>query len=166
MDIVTGSPTTARVRIRPPKSNGDGRPKGQRSRESNGTLLPGFGRSAWVRRCRDVADAYRSDWPDATTAEKSLIRRCAALTTELEALERKFAMADIAGERATPTDLDLYQRLTNTLRRTLETLASGLARRPKDMGLIDGNGRSEPFSPLQSRLRDAFDVIDVPEAAE
>jgi hypothetical protein len=166
MDIATGSPTTARVRIRPPKQ--DGLPKGQRSRESNGTLLPGFGRSAWVRRCRDVADAYRSDWPDATTAELSLIRRCAALTTELEALERKFAMCDMAKERATPTDLDAYQRLTNTLRRTLETVASGLARRPKDMGLINGNGRSQPFSPLQARLRqeDALDVIEVPEAAE
>ncbi len=155
MDIASGSPTSARVRIRPPKQ--DGLPKAQKSKEANGTMLPGFGKSAWVRRCRDVIAAYRADWPDATTAELSLIRRSAALTTELEALERKFAMADIAGEHATTTDLDNYQRLTNTLRRCLESVANGLARRPKDIGLIDGSGHynHQPWSPLRESLERA-----------
>jgi hypothetical protein len=49
------------------------------------------------------------------------------LTTELERLEVKFALADAAS----PEDLDLYQRTANSLRRLLE--AVGLNRRPKDV---------------------------------
>jgi hypothetical protein len=43
-------------------------------------------------------------------------------------LEAKFAAAGQARER----DLDLYQRMTNTLRRSLEAI--GLQRRAKDCG--------------------------------
>jgi citrate lyase beta subunit len=151
MDIASGSPYGPTVRVRAPRNpNGHTSPHAQKSKEANGVMLPGFGRSAWVRRCRDVIAAYRSDFPDATTAEQSLIRRAAALTTELEAIERKFAMANIAGEPSTDTDLDNYQRLTNTLRRCLEVLAGGLARRPRDIGLI--NGQPEVFSPLRAQL--------------
>jgi hypothetical protein len=49
------------------------------------------------------------------------------LTTELERLEAKFALA---GE-ASADDLHLYQRITNTLRRSLE--AVGLERRAIDV---------------------------------
>ena len=103
----------------------------QRSRITNGKLLPGIvdERSAWVRRCKDVIASHLSDIPDATAAERSIIRRASVLTVELERLEAKFA---VAGE-ATSDDLDLYQRMTNTLRRSLEAI--GLQRRPRDVTL-------------------------------
>ena len=99
-----------------------------RSRVRSGQLLPGIdGRSAWVRRCRDVLAAHLSDVPDATAAEKSIIRRAATLTVELERLEAKFALA---GE-ASVADLDCYQRGANTLRRLLG--AVGLQRRAREI---------------------------------
>jgi hypothetical protein len=60
-------------------------------------------------------------------AERSIVRRAACLTVELERLELKFAKD---GEAIT-ADLDLYQRTSNTLRRLLE--AVGLERRMKDV---------------------------------
>jgi hypothetical protein len=110
-----------------------------RSRITNGNaLLPGVdGRSVWARRCRDVINLHISDLggdDNVSEAEKSIIRRCAALTVELEHLEFLFATA---GE-ATADQLDLYQRTANSLRRLLE--AVGIERRPRDVGpktLID-----------------------------
>jgi hypothetical protein len=104
-----------------------------RSRITNGNaLLPGVdGRSVWARRCRDVIDLHISDLGGAdnvSEAEKSIVRRCAALTVELEHLEFMFATAG----SATPDQLDLYQRTANSLRRHLETI--GLERRPRDVG--------------------------------
>jgi hypothetical protein len=61
-----------------------------------------------------------------SAAEGSIIRRCATLTVELEALEVVFA----SGE-GTPEQLDLYSRASNTLRRHHEAL--GLKRRPKNI---------------------------------
>src|SRR6516165_8836396 len=83
----------------------------QRSRVTNGSaLLPGVdGRSAWVRRCKDIIEAHLSDLggeDNTSAAERSLIRRAAVLTTELERLEARFASAGEASER----DLDLYIR--------------------------------------------------------
>jgi hypothetical protein len=102
----------------------------QRSRITNGKLLPGIvdERSAWVRRCKDVIASHLSDIPDATAAERSLIRRISVLTTELERLEAKFAVAEQASER----ELDLYIRGTGSLRRLLESV--GLERRARDVG--------------------------------
>ena len=67
----------------------------QRSRVTNGKLLPGIvdERSAWVRRCKDVIASHLSDVPDASAAERSIIRRASVLTVELERLEAKFATA-------------------------------------------------------------------------
>jgi hypothetical protein len=105
-------------------------PKYSRSAISNGsTLLPGVdGRSTWVRRCRDIIASHLSDMrgPDNTSAaERSLIRRAATLTVELERLEAKFATAGEAND----SDLDLYQRGAGNLRRLLE--AVGIQRRSK-----------------------------------
>jgi hypothetical protein len=61
-----------------------------------------------------------------SAAEASIIRRAACLTVELERLELVFANSD-----AKPEDLDLYQRMSNTLRRHLESV--GLKRVPKDV---------------------------------
>ncbi|MCJ2055647.1 hypothetical protein MKL09_03655 [Methylobacterium sp. J-048] len=60
-------------------------------------------------------------------AEKSLIRRAATLTVELERMEERFATdgeADAEG-------LDLYSRTAGNLRRLLE--ATGLQRRHRDV---------------------------------
>jgi hypothetical protein len=107
------------------------RPKDrQKSRITNGSaLLPGVdGRSPWVRRCKDVIAAHVSDLggtDNTSAAERSLIRRAAVLTTELERLEVKFALANAASA----DDLDLYQRTAGNLRRLLE--AVGLRRRAR-----------------------------------
>jgi hypothetical protein len=103
-----------------------------RSRVSNGsTLLPGVdGRSTWVRRLRDLMALHLSDLggPDhVSEAERSIIRRAATLTVELERLELRFATAD----GASPFDLELYQRTANSLRRLLESI--GIQRRPRDV---------------------------------
>jgi hypothetical protein len=105
----------------------------QKSRITNGSaLLPGVdGRSPWVRRCKDVIASHLSDLggvDNCSAAERSIIRRAAVLTTELERMESKFALA---GE-ASADDLDAYQRCANSLRRLLE--AVGLQRRARDVG--------------------------------
>jgi hypothetical protein len=119
------------------KSPADNRPvvdskKSGRSRISNGSaLLPGVdGRSAWVRRCKDVINAHIADLgglDNCSAAERSIVRRAAVLTTELEVLESRFAKA---GE-ASSLDLETYQRCANSLRRLLE--AVGLQRRPRNL---------------------------------
>jgi hypothetical protein len=62
-----------------------------------------------------------------SAAERSIVRRAAVLTTELERLEVKFALAGAAGAE----DLDLYQRTAGNLRRLLE--AVGLQRRAREV---------------------------------
>jgi hypothetical protein len=103
-----------------------------RSRVSNGSaVLPGVdGRSTWVRRLRDLISLHLSDLggDDAVSeAERSIVRRVATLTVELERLELVFALA---GE-AKPEQIDLYQRTANSLRRLLESI--GIKRVPRDV---------------------------------
>jgi hypothetical protein len=107
------------------------RPKDrQRSRVTNGSaLLPDVdGRGSWVRRCKDILAEHLSDIPDASVSEKSLVRRAAVLTTQLEQMERKFALA---GGEASVAELDAYQRGANTLRRLLGAI--GLERRAREV---------------------------------
>lgn len=124
-----------------------------RSRVTNGKTLfvggSGDARPAWARRLRDVWSLHLSDLggPDAVSeAERSLSRRAAILTIELERLEAGFSKTD----DPSPESLDLYQRMTNTLRRLLETL--GIQRRPKDItptlhSYLEGAYGSEPRHP-------------------
>jgi hypothetical protein len=103
-----------------------------RSRVTNGAaILPGVdGRSTWVRRLRDLMGLHLADLggsDQVSEAERSIVRRAATLTVELERLELRFATA---GE-ASVEDLDLYQRTANSLRRLLE--AVGLERRLRDV---------------------------------
>src|SRR5262249_3519444 len=67
-----------------------------RSRINNGTeLLPEIdGRSIWARRCRDLIALHVSDCggeDGLSEAQRSIIRRAAVLTIELEQMELKFA---------------------------------------------------------------------------
>lgn len=103
-----------------------------RSRVTNGTaLLAGVdGRSVWARRLRDLIDLHVSDLGGSaavSAAERSIVRRAATLTVELERLETTFALAGAASAQ----DLDLYQRTAGNLRRLLESI--GLQRRAKDI---------------------------------
>ena len=111
----------------------NGRSPQQRSAVTNGSrlLTEGDNRSSWARRMRDVIELHVSDlggWNNVSEAEKSLLRRAATLTVELERLEARFSNSEHS-----PRDCDLqtYQRLTNTLRRALE--AVGIHRRPRDV---------------------------------
>ena len=63
----------------------------------------------------------------ASSAERSIVRRASVITTELERLELKFALAG----KAADLDLDLYVRGAGHLRRLLE--AVGLQRRSRDV---------------------------------
>jgi hypothetical protein len=103
-----------------------------KSRITNGTaFLPGIdGRSAWIRRAKDLISEHLSDLggPDhVSAAGRSIVRRVAVITAELEHLEARFATAGFA----TAEDLSLYLTAANNLRRLLE--AVGLQRRPRDV---------------------------------
>jgi hypothetical protein len=153
------SPSSPRTR-----SENDGRSTAKRkkdalkSRTTNGSqLLPGVdGRSAWVRRCKDIINLHLADLGGAnncSAAEHSIIRRASVMTVELEHLEAKFANAGVAN----PSDLDLYFRGCGNLRRLLEGL--GLERRARDVTtiidgaatVIDGEARRSATS-LRDRL--------------
>lgn len=60
-------------------------------------------------------------------AERAIVRRCCTLIVSLEQMEFRFAQA---GE-ASNDDLQVYQRVANSLRRLLESV--GLQRRSKDV---------------------------------
>jgi hypothetical protein len=97
-------------------------------------LLPGIvdGRSPWVRRVKDVIAAHIADLggeDNTSAAERSIVRRAAVLTAELERLEARFAVDERA---ASANNLDLYSRMTNTLRRCFEAI--GIERRPRVVG--------------------------------
>ncbi len=102
-----------------------------RSRISNGSSLFGVkvdGRSVWARRLRDLINLHLNELGGenaVSAAKKSIIRRAATLTVELERLEANFALAG----QATPQELDLYQRAAGNLRRLLKAI--GLERHAK-----------------------------------
>jgi hypothetical protein len=106
------------------------------------------GRSAWVRRCRDLIELHLNDLGGAdrvSEAEHSIVRRIAVLTVELERLEATFAT-----DGATPAALDLYNRGAGNLRRLFEAI--GLERRPKDVtpdlqSYIAGSEKPKPRPP-------------------
>lgn len=88
-------------------------------------------RSAWARRLRDLVAAHVSDCGGAdnlSEAERTLVKRSAMLTLQLEFMEASFAEQDGV---ATETQIASYQRVVNTLRRTLESV--GLQRRARDV---------------------------------
>jgi hypothetical protein len=99
-----------------------------KTKVSNGTRLVhgADGRSLWIKRAKEIIEETLQDCGgvlNTSSMERSLIKRSATLTVEMERLERKFALA---GE-ATVEDLDLYQRCCGNLRRIFEAI--GLDRR-------------------------------------
>jgi hypothetical protein len=106
----------------------------QQSRVTNGKLFSRAitdGRSGWSRRLQDllslhIADLGGEDFVSA--AERSIIRRIATATVELEWLEQSFALSK---QGPSAEALDLYFRGSNSLRRMLESI--GLKRVARDV---------------------------------
>ncbi|WP_292451178.1 hypothetical protein [Mesorhizobium sp.] len=94
----------------------------QRSKITNGSAtVAADGRTIWVRRLRDLIEAHEQDLggtDNLNQAQRSLVRRAATLSVELERMEATFATAG----KISAEDLDAYQRASNTLRRHLEML--------------------------------------------
>lgn len=104
-----------------------------RSAVTNGSrFLAGVdGRSTWARRARDIVAQLiedRGGEDRISEAEQLILRRAAVLAVEAERLETQFALAGKASERE---DLDLYQRISNSMRRLLESV--GLDRVARDV---------------------------------
>jgi hypothetical protein len=106
-----------------------------RSALSNGTTLiageDADGRSGWMRRLRDIVHQHVADLggeANISHSEHVLLNRASMLVLQLEMIEATFAKNN---GMASADQLNSYQRLVNTLRRTLETL--GLQRRSKDI---------------------------------
>jgi hypothetical protein len=103
--------------------------QGQRyasSRISNGTALVSGadGRTSYVRRYRDLVLLHSEDLggdEGLTEAQRSMVRRIAVLTIELEKMETGFA---VELDRSAQT-LDLYNRTAGNLRRCLEAIGIG-----------------------------------------
>ena len=107
------------------------RSRQNRAKATNGkSMIPSVdGRLPWVRRLRDIFELHVADLGGESViseAERSIVRRAATLTVELERLEARFAN-DTAADGA----LDQYQRGANSLRRLLESV--GLERRARDV---------------------------------
>jgi hypothetical protein len=117
-----------------------------RSRVTTGrrVFVEGDGNSRWARRYGDLIAAHCQDLggvESLSASQISLIKRASTLELECEQAEGKLSMSQ-------EIDLDLYQRMLNSLRRALETL--GLERRSRDVTLIDGTVEA-PFSPMRAR---------------
>jgi hypothetical protein len=109
-------------------------PPRQRSRITNGSLFARTvrdARSGWSRRMHDLYSLYVSHMggeDQVTEPERSIARRVALITVELEWLEQEFAQS----KSPSPDALDLYFRGSNSLRRHLEAI--GLKRaNPRDI---------------------------------
>lgn len=116
-----------------------------RSRITNGSAtVAADGRTIWVRRLRDLIEAHEQDLggsDNLNQAQRSLVRRAATLSVELERMEATFATAG----KIDAEDLDAYQRASNTLRRHLEVLglrAPSTQRLPELRGIVTGDGRA------------------------
>jgi len=107
-----------------------------RSALTNGSaVLPLIdGRSVWARRFRDLVAAHINDLGgDAALSEgqRSMVRRTATLQIQCELQEQQFAMSEDG--IATRDALETYQRVTNTLRRALESLGLHRGRVARDV---------------------------------
>lgn len=91
-------------------------------------FMAGDAKSAWSRRFHDLVVGHVADLGGAdllSEAQFSLIRRAAAIETELERLDAQLS-------RNEPVDMDSYARVAGHLRRLFETI--GLKRVPRNVG--------------------------------
>jgi hypothetical protein len=134
-------------------------PPAQRSAVTNGRLFAAVirdGRSGWSRRMQDVLSLHISDLGGediVSSAERSIIRRIATISTELEWIEQQFA-ASSTGPSA--EQLDVYLRGSNSLRRLLESI--GLKRVPREVESLSQYLQRAHQSPQQDQDDDIIDV--------
>jgi hypothetical protein len=106
-----------------------------RSRITNGVdLLPDIDqRNTWVRRYRDLVALFAADTglePESLSqGQRALVRRMAALCTELELMETRFAKN--GGSK--PDELEIFARVSSSLRRMCESLGIHRGRIPKQV---------------------------------
>ena len=125
----------------------------QRSRVTNGKLFAATirdGRSGWSRRLQDLLSLHVADLGGedvVSDAERSIIRRIATITVELEWIEQSFALSK---QGPTLEQLDLYFRGSNSLRRLLEAI--GLKRVARDVthDLREYWNQSDPVEPEEA----------------
>ena len=106
-------------------------PPGKAESNPNQPLITVDRRSGWARRLRDISRGYIADLggvENTSSAERSLVRRIAGVTIQLEVIEAK--MADEDGQ-VSQAYTDLYFRGSAHLGRLLKML--GLKRRAKDV---------------------------------
>ena len=106
-------------------------------------FMEGDAKSAWSRRFHDLVVGHVADLGGAdllSEAQFSLIRRAAAIETELERLDAQLS-------RNEPVDMDSYARVAGHLRRLFETI--GLKRVPRDVTTL-----SEYLADLRDREQD------------
>jgi hypothetical protein len=108
----------------------DGRPSKVRSAVTNGmrAFIDGDGNSSWYRRFKDIVELHVSDLGGRAALSEavlSLVRRASTMEVELERIEGQLSLG-------VEVDLDAYSRVTNTLRRTLESI--GLRRVARTVG--------------------------------
>jgi hypothetical protein len=125
----------------------------QRTRIGNGSaVVHGVDqRLRFPRRVRELLADYLSDKPDATVAERSILKRACVLEERLERRETAFALKpdDAALTASDLNEIDLYARVAANHRRLVE--AVGLERRAKiitgpTLGSILRNGIAQPDS--------------------
>jgi hypothetical protein len=106
-----------------------------RSAVTNGTavLLHVDGRSAWMRRFRDLIAAHESDLGGRDTlseGQRAIVRRAALLQCQLELMETHIAQNDgVAGVKM----IECYQRVSGAMRRLLESLGLHQGRKARDV---------------------------------
>jgi hypothetical protein len=110
-----------------------------RSAVTNGRRLfvDGDARSPWSRRYYDLVSLHVSDMGGRSNlceGQLALIKRVSALQVELEQMYGRLSLGQ-------DVDLDVYQRVTNTLRRVLESLGLNTGRKPRDITAETDQGR-------------------------
>jgi hypothetical protein len=96
------------------------------------------GRSATMRRLRDIIHAHQADLGGATElseGQRAILRRAALLQLQLEMMEQKFALREDGC--ASGKEMETYQRSSNSLRRLLESLGLHEGRKARDVTTLD-----------------------------
>jgi hypothetical protein len=106
-----------------------------RSAVTNGSsvLLHVDGRSAWMRRFRDLIAAHEADLGGRdilSEGQRAIVRRAALLQCQLELMETRIAQND--GEAGVKT-IECYQRTSGAMRRLLESLGLHQGRKQRDV---------------------------------
>ena len=96
------------------------------------------GRSATMRRLRDIIHAHQADLGGAaelSEGQRAILRRAALLQLQLEMMEQKFALREDGC--ASGKEMETYQRSSNSLRRLLESLGLHEGRKARDVTTLD-----------------------------